>query len=946
MCGIAGYFGLGPNRVDDALLQRMGDAQRHRGPDDSGTFVDGPMGMAHQRLSIIDREGGHQPMTTADGRYTLSYNGEVYNYRELRGKLEALARTFVTESDTEVVLQAFAEWGAEAFDRFNGMFAIAVWDHDTQTLTLARDHFGIKPLHLCRVAGTTADAGDAWLFSSEIKPILASGLYQRAPDETTIYRYLRHRVHDDGAATFFDGIERLLPGEMATLSAAGLERARFSTLPDELAATSAPTKGYGPAVAADFRSRLTTAIALRLRSDVPVGTSLSGGLDSSAITVLIDRLLGENDPSTAAVGHQQSTFSAVFTGYRNDEERYVDDAAGACTRPVNVTKVSPASSEFIDDLTDFVRTQEEPVISTGPYAQYRVMDEASQHVTVMLDGQGADEMLAGYVPQLVVHLRHLMRHDRRAALAELFASRDVLAHLVGEKVRSLRPRPGAGVAALLRSDFVAAHTGQAYAVQGADLRRRLVHDLFVGSLPALLRYEDRNSMRFSIEGRVPFLDPNLVRSVFALPDDAIISGGWNKLVLRAATADLLPASINKRRNKIGFTAPQYEWFHEQREFIYQVFLSESFANRPYFNRSEVLTAFERWLSGSGDLDSMVFWRMVNVELWLREFFDRPAAAADEAGRTTAEPKPEAAADEASSRVPTLRSNPGRSADLVLPDGTTARRHPVRTSSFSAADQLAPKVVTHVLRMLGAHGSGGLGTELAEHGWYLFISEKIVAITQQRSFFVWDIAVSRSARLLSRHVTRTPAGIGLGSPFTMQLAINEAGLARVLLAAAAGAVGRLVGRRGVFYNVVGGDIRAIDGPTEYSVYPANMSAKLAPKNPAAVATTLSAALRERLPAPLASCFRGTVVIDANDLGAKVLGTDASGPVRRYEQMFADNPLGQGTERTPMALVVDDARPGPAPTTATETRTTGNSTTATHTTATDTIGMTTAQTRART
>ncbi|MEP7333092.1 MAG: asparagine synthase (glutamine-hydrolyzing) [Terracoccus sp.] len=923
MCGIAGYYGLGENRIDDGLLERMGAAQHHRGPDDSGTFVDGLMGMAHQRLSIIDREGGHQPMATADGRYTLAYNGEVYNYRELRTELEGRSRTFATESDTEVVLQAFAEWGAEAFDRFNGMFAIAVWDRDAQNLTLARDHFGIKPLHLCRIAGTTPGAADAWLFSSEIKPILASGLYERAPDETTIYRYLRFRVHDDGANTFFDGIERLLPGEMVTLSADGMKRSFFSTLKDDLTSTRGPAEGYTPTLADEFRERLTTAVALRLRSDVPVGTSLSGGLDSSAITVLIDRLLTEHDPSTAAVGHQQSTFSAVFTGYRNDEERYVDDAINACTKEVNASKIRPSSAEFLDDLSDFVRTQEEPVISTGPYAQYRVMQEASRHVTVMLDGQGADEMLAGYVPQLVVHVRDLLRRDRRAGMAEMAASRDILAHLAKEKARSLRPGRG-GAAPLLDAKFVAAHRGETYAVQGTDLRRRLVHDLFVGSLPSLLRYEDRNSMRFSLEGRVPFLDPGLVKSVFALPDDAIIKDGWNKRVLREATTDLLPLSINRRRNKIGFTAPQHDWFHEQREFIYRVFLSESFAKRPYFNRTEVLTAFEQWLSGSGDLDSMVFWRLLNVELWLREFFDRrdtaEAASANSADheRDAVVGATSAADDRPASGTPVMSTsaNPGKHLDLTLPDGTTVRRHPVRTSKFSADDDLVPETVGWVERFVDtltqqAADSQGTQdtdrTDLANSRWYLFVSEKIVATTQQRSHFLWDIPVSRSARRLSRYVTRTPAGIGLGSPFTMQLAIDEAGLPRVLFAAAAGAAGKLVGRRGLFYTAVGDDVRAIDGPTEYSVYPANMSAKLPPKNPAGVAATLSTALRHRLPAPLAATFQGTVVIDANDLGRNVLGTDATGPVQRFEQMFADNPLGQGTETTPLAVVVDERRP---------------------------------------
>ncbi|GAB3060367.1 hypothetical protein GCM10027053_23240 [Intrasporangium mesophilum] len=619
MCGIAGYFGL---KASPGLLDRMADEQRHRGPDDAGIFIDSLMGLAHQRLSIIDREGGSQPMTSADGRYVLAYNGEVYNYRELRAELETALRTFRTDSDTEVVLQAFAEWGPAAFDRFNGMFALAIWDRYAQTLTLARDQFGIKPLHLCRLQ----DGSGAWLFASEIKPILASGLYERRPNERTIYRYLRYRVHDDGAETFFDGIERVLPGEMVTLSAGGIERRRFSALRDDLMNAEAPVGGYDPGMATDFRDRLTAAVRLRLRSDVPVGTSLSGGLDSSAITVAIDRLLAQEGASTEAVGHHQRTFSAVFPGYRNDEERYVDDAVGACTRDVWSHKTRPTSAEFVADITDFVRAQEEPVISTGPYAQYRVMRDASEHVTVMLDGQGADELLAGYVPQLVVHLRDLMSRNRRCAFTELVASRDILAHFGAVKARSLLPHRDT-TASLLRSEFRAAHASESYAVPTGDLRSRLVHDLFVGSLPALLRYEDRNTMRFSIEGRVPFLDPELVRTIFALSDDAIIKDGWNKRVLRDATDGVLPPSISRRRNKIGFTTPQNEWFHEQREFVVDLFRSPSFTQRPFFDSAAVLVAFERWLGGSSDLDSMVFWRLINIELWLREFFDGAAGVA-------------------------------------------------------------------------------------------------------------------------------------------------------------------------------------------------------------------------------------------------------------------------------------------------------------------------------
>jgi asparagine synthase (glutamine-hydrolysing) len=901
MCGIAGYVGL---EADPDLLRRMNLAQQHRGPDDHGTFIDGPVGLAHQRLSVIDAEGGRQPMTADDDRFTLVYNGEVYNFPELREELVALGRSFDTDSDTEVVIEAYAQWGAAAFDRFNGMFALAVWDRDEQTLVLARDHFGIKPLYVTRVPGAAARDDDVWLFASEIRPLLATGLVEARPDEDTLYRYLRFRVHDDGRATFFQGIERLLPGEMMTITAHGVNRRSFTSLREDLLAA-VPTRPHEDAsVVSDFREQLVRAVRIRLRSDVPVGTSLSGGLDSSAVVALIDELLPQAE--ARSVGPRQNTFSAVFTGYRNDEERWVDDALAGREERVTGHKVRPGSDDLVADLADFVRTQEEPVISSGPYAQYCVMREASRHVTVMLDGQGADELLAGYVPQLVVHLRRLMKQDRRAGLREAAAQRDVLAGLARGRVRgrllaALPTRGRGAVTSLLRPAFVAAHRQQRYAVPTTTLRERLVHDLFEGSLPALLRYEDKNAMRFSLEGRVPFLDLDLVRFVFAQPDDAIIGGGWNKRMLRDAVTDLLPASITRRRNKIGFTTPQNEWFHELREQLYAVFLSESFAERPYFNRTEVLTAFEAWLSGTGGHDSMVFWRILNVELWLREFIDARPQTSGAAPLEEPVPATERHLDgQASPRR--YEPNPGKQLDLVLPGGGTVRRYPVATSRVTADDDLRTVVLGHLQPFAAGLARGGpepravLGSD-----WFLFVSEKVVATTQHRSHYLWDIDVTPAARLLSRHVTRTPAGIGLGSPFTMQLAIDEAGLPRILVASAAAAAGRLVGRRGLFYDLVGGDVRAIDGPTEYSVPPANMSAKLAPADPSAAAADLSRAVREALPEPFRSTFRGTVVIDANDLGCNVLGTDAPGPWTRYEQMFADNPLGQGGEQTPLAVV---------------------------------------------
>ena len=864
MCGIAGYHGL---PADPALLERMNACQQHRGPDGDGILTDGACGLAHRRLSIIDVAHGQQPMETADGRYSISYNGEVYNYLELRAELEALGRSFVTDSDTEVVLEAFAQWGPDAFDRFNGMFGLAVWDRQEQRLTLARDHFGIKPLYLARVAapGGTPDGtppGEVLLFSSEIKPILASGLYERRVNERSVYRYLRFRAHEDGTETFFDGIERLAPGEMLTADANGIQRRMFTRLKEELLELAQEQRPYDEAAAAEYHRRLVESVRLRLQSEVPVGTSLSGGLDSSAVAVIINQLLNEGDElSTRAVGTRQNTFSAVFPGSINDEERYVDDVLEICTGHVDAHKILPTADEFKADLLDFVRTQEEPLISSGPYAQFQVMREATKHVTVLLDGQGADEMMAGYVPYYFVYLRQLRAQGATKAAAELARSLDVLYRLGRFKLRAkLRLKKTVPTTQLLAPDFVAAHREERYSSEGANLKKRLVEDLFHNSLPSLLRYEDKNTMRFSLEGRVPFLDKEVLKFVFSLSDEAIIKDGWNKRVLRDATRGLLPESINRRRNKIGFTTPQVEWFTRLKNHFYNIFLSESFASRPYVDQTEVLHAFEGWIKGTNDVDTMTFWRLINLELWLREFFDERDEDA------------ESAAAERAAHVKTdFEPNDRRELDLVTARGERVRRYPVRTELFTRDDDLDARVLAHVDAFFARLPAEGPDHADATRGpWWFFLSEKVVAITQGRSYFVWDIEVGRPARVLSRYVTRTPAGIGLGSPFTMQLAIQEAGLPRVLYAAAGGAVGKVTGRPGRFYELVGNDISAIDGPTEYSAYPSNVSAKLAPKDPDAVAARLSAAIRERVPEPWRSSFGGTVIMDANDIGRNVLG----------------------------------------------------------------------------
>lgn len=887
MCGIAGYHGFGE---DETLLKVMNDCIEHRGPDGEGYFTEGNVGLAHRRLSIIDVAHGQEPMISADGDTVLVYNGEVYNYLELRAELEGLGRAFRTQSDTEVVLQSYEQWGSEAFDRFNGMFGLAILDKKKNVTVLARDHFGIKPVYWAN-AGT--EEAPKIIFASEIKPLLQSGKIERKPNERILYRYLQYRIHDDSAETFFAGVSKLQPGEMMTIdNATGTYSiSAFTRLREELEELSKVNRPYTPEVTEEYRTRFTEAIRMRLKSEVPLGSALSGGLDSSAVVVTINKLMQEKAEATDSLGAKQNTFSAVFPNSINDEEHYADAAIAKCSGNIQAHKILPTPDGFAADLDDFVRTMEEPIISSGPYAQYCVMKEASKHVTVLLDGQGADEMMAGYIPYYFAYLRQLKaKGDYKTLLKEATSSLDIFYRLGRFRLQGkLTAKKTVAMSSLLNKSFTGKYKGESFSNIPDNMKLRLIDDLFHKSLPSLLRYEDKNTMRFSLEGRVPFLDKEVVKFLFSLSDEAIIKGGWNKRILRDATRGLLPEKISNRRNKIGFTTPEAEWFKLMKERLYKIFMSNSFAERPYWNREAVLTAFEEYLNDKNDADTMIFWRLLNVELWFREFIDTNEAPAD-----VKENKSD------------YEANPGKDLDITVPEevgGETFRRYPLQTGVFKRETDLDPEVLSYVNRFFDGLDAADETTRkaVASTPWYLLVSEKIVAITQGRSFPVWEIKVTPAARVLSKFVKRTPAGIGLGSPWSMQIAINEVGLPLIVKAAAASVVGKLQGKSGVFYDVVGHNINAIDGATPYSLGSSANSVKLAPKDPEAVARRISALVRERVPAEYAANFAGTSIMDANDLGVVAMGHDTDLPKDTIQAIFKDNPQGQGAQATPMSLV---------------------------------------------
>lgn len=814
-------------------------------------------------------------MAAAGGTVQLVYNGEVYNYRELRTELEALGHQFATHSDSEVVLHAYAEWGTGCFARFNGMWALAIADLERRRIVLARDHFGIKPLYY-------APSGERLLFASEIKAVLQDPNLKTAPNDQMIYEYLAYGLHDHGEETFFQGISRIPAACWATIDDAGIDIQPYWVPVLRRDGNSDPAR---------FRSLFRESVRRRLVADVPVGACLSGGLDSTTIVRLMDELVKENDRDAQAVGQRMKTFTAVFDNDPIDEREYVVEALAGTVAESNY--IHPTPHQFVTELEAFVWHQEEPTVSTGPYAQWCVMRGASEKVKVLLDGQGGDELLAGYVPYQAVYLRQLRREGRYLRwLREAWAARDVLWPLIRRRLLSRSPARRIDEPGLIRPEFrLRVREPQDLRCQD-DLKKRLVADLTMYSLPCLLRYEDKNSMAFSIESRVPYLDQELVEYILALPPEAIIRDGWSRIILREAMRGTLPERIRRRRWKVGFTTPEIRWLKNRRAAFGSLLASPSFHSRPYWDAPKILRAFRGACSGKLD-NSMFFWRAINLELWLRTFFDangrhrrEPVVSQTRAGDEAwfaglADPGDRERAE----AVLAVASNDTKHLLAVAGDAVWARL-PLRTRLVSRGDDLGA-VVKEALR------DGQV--ELQSHD-ILAVTEKIVAIAQGRSFPLTDVRPSVMARLLSRFVNRNPHGIGVGMAETMELAVREAGLPRILLAAMLGAAGKLVGRRGLFYDVAGPAVRAIDGPTPGTIPPYNTHAKLAPLDPGGVARRLAAELGALAVSPI-----GVAVVDANDLSVDVLGHSDGVEPSLVKELFLDNPLGQGHQQTPVAVL---------------------------------------------
>jgi asparagine synthase (glutamine-hydrolysing) len=655
MCGIAGVWSFGSTDVTIQAFRHFNDSLTHRGPDGAGVqhFPSERLHLGHRRLAIIDlSEMGHQPMVYRD-RYWLTFNGEIYNFVELREELRALGHEFRSDSDSEVILAAFAQWGEACQHRFNGMWAFAIWDSRKRELFLSRDRFGVKPLHYCLRNGR-------FIFASELKAFLTLPDWDGSLDESLLVETL-HNINgnESSEVALLPGVRRLLGGHSLLLTPDGtLTQRRWWNTLDYVA----PSPWDFADQTRMFREAFFEACRLRLRSDVPVGTSLSGGLDSSAVAGTMAQIMGRGQGDHAPKDWQQA-FVACFPGTNLDEERYariVIDSFGLVPHYYTID-----GAEAVRHLEEVVFAYESiywvPLV--GPWSIYREMRRAG--VIVSLDGHGADELIGGYHFFIERELEALLTlkfrlgryRDLKQTLLGLTGGSavDLNTGLIGDLRILARRLLGRGrlapllqiaLAVLRRMEqrnrvagnspptslpplgpLMVPFEGPRRLYTEADDHRydgmtplgSALHLWFHHSvLPTLLRNYDRASMAHGVEVRMPFMDWRLVALAFGLPDESKIGHGYTKRVLREAMKGVLPDSIRLRTNKIGFTSPLDQWMRGAlREWVMDIVASRDFQQSSLWNGANVRVAAERAMAGFGSFN--VIWPILNAYALQREF---------------------------------------------------------------------------------------------------------------------------------------------------------------------------------------------------------------------------------------------------------------------------------------------------------------------------------------
>lgn len=659
MCGITGIVALNGRPVDLRVLQRMNDAQAHRGPDGQGFAVSWPeshgfcsaflshteqgasapparVGLGHRRLAILDlSDRGLQPMSAGASGAWIVFNGEIYNHLELRAELEARGRFFSTRTDTEVLLQSYLEWGQDCLQYLQGMFAFAIWDGGRGRLFCARDRLGIKPFYY-------ATPQDHFIFASEMKGLLPFPTLDPSPDDDAVLGFLVHGNCDYRERTILRQVKALPAAHALTLDLASREVKRWSYWDP----TPKPDwEGLNDVGRIDLlRDLLVNTTRSHLISDVRAGSCLSGGLDSSAVVALIGKIWREQPEAATALGDQFHTFTSCYEYPELDERTYALEMANAIGATPNL--VFPSAIDFWESFGQMAWHQDMPFSGMSFYAQWRVMRAAKETgVKVLLDGQGGDEVFGGYAKFRYAYLASLLRAGRLGTMArEAWASVLQRDRYLLDIRRGYRYLPGRlrnllGVDSLLqrvlRADRELAvgdestpatrwwrHATGAWGQGSAHsiMQAVQIEDIQVDTLPLILRMEDRSSMAFSIEARVPLLDHHLVEYGLSLPDHQKIQGGFSKFAVRQATRGLIPENVRMRRTKLGFAGADRRWLDgdlrpQVTELIEDTLRCDRFIDptplRQWYRSAQSRTAGQE---AYGSL-----FRVLSLEMWMRAF---------------------------------------------------------------------------------------------------------------------------------------------------------------------------------------------------------------------------------------------------------------------------------------------------------------------------------------
>lgn len=655
MCGITGLFSY-ENYLDKSLIVKITDIIAHRGPDDegylavnvaeadtvaligkdskiSGLHIDHFNKMAnlflgHRRLAIIDTSpSGHQPMSNPDRTCWIIYNGEIYNYLELREELKNYGHHFFTQTDTEVILAAYGQWGQNCVNRFNGMWSFAIFDKAKNILFGSRDRFGVKPFYYFY-------NGKYFAFASEIKALLKIPFIDNKVNSAAVFDYLALGFEEREEEGFFKGIFELFPSHSfeLDLKTGAFKKWKYYEL-EYNDSWQRFSESKLRVYLSDIKELIFSTVNLRLRSDVPVGSCLSGGLDSSAIVCVINNLLKRN--FIAQVGETQNVFTASYNNSAIDESVW----AG---KVVNTTKTSwhrtyPSAADLLKELEDFVYSQDIPFGSTSIYAQYRVMRLAKETgIKVLLDGQGGDELFTGYIPYYRAFFYEIIKNgDILRLLYELANFKNYpmsisallisMMRMSGFSVLPENIRIFIAKRAIKEKQYISFELWENYKGRldiikdkfSTSLNHMLYNYMTGKNLKTLLRYEDRNSMRFSMESRTPFADDiKLIEYVFKIPSVYKIHEGWSKYLLRESMANVLPTEIKQRKDKIGFASPEYCWLNEIKDELKPFIRNEL---RRFIDTDRLLKDWDTLFRIQPANGIINIWRTINLAVWMKVY---------------------------------------------------------------------------------------------------------------------------------------------------------------------------------------------------------------------------------------------------------------------------------------------------------------------------------------